>query len=695
MLSFRNLSLRRKQMLIIMLTASVALLLACAAFASYEVITFRKAMARSLSTLAEIVGDNTSAALDFNDAGSAKETLSALRAEPEIVAACIFTRSGEAFTTYERANSNPSFTPPTWQPEGESFGLKYLTLFRPIVRKGELIGTVYLEASTHALYARLARYAGIAGLVFLVSMLIALVLSYRLQSLISDPILSLAQMTRSVALEKNYSARATKRSEDELGQLVDGFNQMLAQIQERDVALQAARDHLEKRVEERTGELRNENAERKHAEEALRVSQSLYHSLVEQLPVGVFRRDREGRYVFVNASFCRLRGGTPEHFLGHTPAEVAALESARQPAPFPGKMSGGNEDVESGADHEEIMQTARHITREKQGTGLEGRPLHLHLMNSPVFGPDGTVIGSQGIMLDISERKQAEQELEKAHRQLIDASRQAGMAEVATSVLHNVGNVLNSVNVSATVVLEKIKKSRINSLGRLGALIREHQADAAAFFTTDPRGAQLPGYLIDLSEHLVSEQKELLTEVELTGKNIEHIKEIVMMQQNYAKVSGVVEKVRVIDLIEDAVRMNSGALVRHDVQVLRDFSEPAPEITVDRHKVLQILVNLIRNAKYACDETGRENKRMTLQVRTAGERVRIAVIDNGVGIPAANMTRIFNHGFTTRKDGHGFGLHSGALAAKELGGQLIAESAGPGAGATFTLVLPPQPPQDS
>jgi signal transduction histidine kinase/HAMP domain-containing protein len=694
MKTFRNLSLGGKQMLIIMATAGVALLMACAAFAGYEVITFREAMVRSLSTLAEIVGDNTSAALDFNDAGSAKETLSALRAEPEIVAACIYTKNGGVFTTYERANGNPPFTPPKLQLEGQFFGLQYLTLFRPIVHKGELIGAVYLEADMHALYSRLTRYAGLAGLVFLVALLIAFVLSYRLQSLISDPILSLAQMTRSVALEKNYSARAAKQSEDELGQLVDGFNQMLAQIQERDAALQTARDQLEKRVEERTAELRDENAERKHAEEALRVSQSLYLSLVEQLPVGVFRRDREGRYVFVNASFCRLRGGTPEHYLGKTPAEVAALKSARKNAPPPGEMCGCEEDFESSMDHEAIMQTGRDISLEQQCSGPDGSPLHLHLMKSPVFGPDGGVIGSQGILLDISERKQAEQELEKAHRQLMDASRQAGMAEVATSVLHNVGNVLNSVNVSSTVALEKIRKSKINSLGRLGALIREHQADAAAFFSTDPRGTQLPGYLIDLSEHLVSEQKELLTEIELTRKNIEHIKEIVMMQQNYAKVSGVVEKVTVIDLIEDALRMNSGALVRHDVQVIRDFSEPAPEITVDRHKVLQVLVNLIRNAKYACGETGGENKRMTLQLRNAGGRVRIAVIDNGVGIPAANMTRIFNHGFTTRKEGHGFGLHSGALAAKELGGELTAESAGAGAGATFTLVLPLQPPQD-
>jgi len=139
------------------------------------------------------------------------------------------------------------------------------------------------------------------------------------------------------------------------------------------------------------------------------------------------------------------------------------------------------------------------------------------------------------------------------------------------------------------------------------------------------------------------------------------------------------------------LRMNSAALVRHQVQVIRDYDASAPHITVEKHKVLQILVNLIRNAKYACDESGRPDKHLTVRVTNGDGRVRIVLADNGVGIPPENMTRIFNHGFTTRKDGHGFGLHSGILAARELGGSLNAHSDGPGRGATFTLELPQQP----
>src|SRR5208282_4371424 len=144
---------------------------------------------------------------------------------------------------------------------------------------------------------------------------------------------------------------------------------------------------------------------------------------------------------------------------------------------------------------------------------------------------------------------------------------------------------------------------------------------------------------------------------------------IVAMQQSYARVSGVFEEIQVTELLEDTLRLNAGALVRHEVKVVRDYSL-LPPICTDKHKVLQILINLVRNAKYACDASGRSDKQVILRASNGQGRVKIAVIDNGVGIPPENLTRIFSHGFTTRKNGHGFGLHSGALAVRELGGAL-------------------------
>jgi signal transduction histidine kinase len=163
--------------------------------------------------------------------------------------------------------------------------------------------------------------------------------------------------------------------------------------------------------------------------------------------------------------------------------------------------------------------------------------------------------------------------------------------------------------------------------------------------------------------------------------------EIVTMQQSYAKISGLTEVVNVADLVEDSLRMNEGALQRHKVRLVREYLD-VPPITVEKHKVLQILVNLIRNAKHACQDSDRVDPQLTVRVANGEGRIKISVADNGVGIPPENLTRIFNHGFTTRKNGHGFGLHSGALAAKEMGGSLAVQSDGPGKGATFTLELP-------
>lgn len=191
----------------------------------------------------------------------------------------------------------------------------------------------------------------------------------------------------------------------------------------------------------------------------------------------------------------------------------------------------------------------------------------------------------------------------------------------------------------------------------------------------------------------MAEQRAIVSELDSLRRNVEHIKEIVAMQQNYAMVGGVKEMINVVDLVEDGMCLNEGGLRRHGVEVGREF-EPVPPMNAEKHKILQILVNLIRNAKYACGESGRPDKRMTLRVVNGDGRVKMSVMDNGIGIPPENLTRIFNHGFTTRKNGHGFGLHSGALAAKAMGGSLTVLSGGAGQGAAFTLELPCPTPEN-
>jgi PAS domain S-box-containing protein len=303
-----------------------------------------------------------------------------------------------------------------------------------------------------------------------------------------------------------------------------------------------------------------------------------------------------------------------------------------------------------------------------------------------LVGPGSEPLGALAVVEDITARRLSEEELERVHKQLLLASRQAGMAEVATNVLHNVGNVLNSVNVSASLVSDRIRKSKSAGLARVAALLLEHAHDLAGFLT-GVKGRHLPAYLQQLSAELIAERDATVAELSALRSNVEHIKEIVAMQQGYARRGGLKDTLDIRLLVEDALRMNEGAFSRHGVTVVRDFSE-VPLIEIDKHRVLQILVNVIRNAKYACAESANPEKQVTVRIRATDSAVCVSVIDTGVGIARENLERIFNHGFTTRAEGHGFGLHSAALAAKELGGSLLADSPGPGRGATFTLSLP-------
>jgi signal transduction histidine kinase len=267
------------------------------------------------------------------------------------------------------------------------------------------------------------------------------------------------------------------------------------------------------------------------------------------------------------------------------------------------------------------------------------------------------------------------------------ASRQAGMAEVATGVLHNVGNVLNSVNVSASLLDERLRQNRAENTAKAVALLRQPPDQLARFLSEDPRGRNLPAYFEQLFTTLQDDRDFMRAEVSSLVKNVEHIKVIVAMQQGYARFAGVLEPCDPQELIEDAVRINAASLDRHQIELVRDF-QSAPRILADRHKILQVLVNLINNAKHALDDKP-SDRRIVLKLGPAGpEQVQISVTDNGVGIAPENLSRIFSQGFTTKKTGHGFGLHSGANAAKELGGSLSVHSDGLGKGATFILVLP-------
>lgn len=316
------------------------------------------------------------------------------------------------------------------------------------------------------------------------------------------------------------------------------------------------------------------------------------------------------------------------------------------------------------------------------------RPRVLDISVNPVHDASGRVVGMTVFGRDITDRKAAEARLSEMHRSLMDASRQAGMAEIATGVLHNVGNALNSVNVSVNLLSERLHQSRVEGLGKATVLMAEHARDLGAFLTEDPRGRQLPGYLRVLAAQLSGERAELADEVHTLQKSLEHIKFVVNMQQQHARFSGVVERLDVRSLLDDALRLHTVTLERLGVRVRREYAE-VPLVMVDRHKLLQVLLNLMGNARQALEEGGGADKCLTLRVeRLSPERLRIAVADNGIGIRPEDAPRLFTQGFTTKKDGHGFGLHISALAAAEMDAFLSCASDGVGQGATFTIDLP-------
>jgi signal transduction histidine kinase len=240
-------------------------------------------------------------------------------------------------------------------------------------------------------------------------------------------------------------------------------------------------------------------------------------------------------------------------------------------------------------------------------------------------------------------------------------------------------------------VADSLRGPAAANLSKVVALLREHENDLGAFLTSDPKGQLLPGFLAHLAEHLAGEQAGALKELAQLQGDIEHIRDMVTTQQRLARTSGGTETVHVTGLVEDALRMNFSGGARHDIDV-RNECQGVPPITAEKHKVLQILVNLVRNAQQSCEASGRPEQQLILHTTAANGHVRIAVRDNGVGIPPENLARMFSRGFTTKQHGHGFGLHGAAQAAKEKGGSLTVHSRGAGLGATFVLELPCQPP---
>ncbi len=279
------------------------------------------------------------------------------------------------------------------------------------------------------------------------------------------------------------------------------------------------------------------------------------------------------------------------------------------------------------------------------------------------------------------------EELKDLNTKIANIARSAGMAEVASGVLHNVGNVLNSINVSTSVLKEQIKNCKAANIEKIAQLLSENKANICNFIENDERGQYVIPYIEKLSEQIQEERKNQVKELDYLGNNIEHIKTIISMQQSYAGSSGVIETINAGELFDDAIKINRSGLDNNRIDLTVSYAVN-PQVTLDKHKVIQVLVNFISNAKYALMNNEVENRKMTVGMCMQEEMLEFYVEDNGIGIDSVDLGRLFEFGFKKREGGHGYGLHHSALMAKELGGEIAASSQGIGQGARFSLKVP-------
>ncbi|HEV2694166.1 MAG TPA: PAS domain S-box protein [Verrucomicrobiae bacterium] len=634
----KNLSIRRKQMLIMMATSSVALLLACAVISLYEVFAFRDTMRENLVTLADIVDHNTFAALDFDDPQAAGETLAALQADPSIVGAWLYRKNGEVLAKYDRPNDNIIFTPPELRPNGTLFQGQRLVLNRPVVHKGEVIGTLYLEADMQALYGRLLRFAWIMGLVFVASLLFAFGLSNRLQRLVSDPILHLAQVARSVAGDKNYSLRAKKQSDDELGQLVDGFNEMLAQILQRDAALESARVGLETRVIERTAELAKanaalllENTERKRAEESLLLLGTAIDQTKESIVITDAELDLPGpKIIFVNPAFTKMTGYNEAEVIGKTPRILHGPRTDRALL----------DRLRENLGHGRVFE-GEAVNYRKDGTEFD-----LEWQIAPLRNAGGKITHFVAIQHDITRRKQLE-------AKLFQSQKLETVGKLAGGIAHEFNSILTAIIGQSELLLGDLPA---------GSPLAHN---ATEITKAANRAATLTRQLLAYGRKQILKPEILDLNSVLTG-------------------------------METTLRHVMG----RDADVRLSFGPGLKAVKADAGQMEQVIMNMVINASDAMPNGGKlvlETVNTVFDDQSVGRYpelkpghyVMLAITDTGTGMSDEVKTRVFEPFFTTKDVGQGTGLGLSTCYGiiKQSGGHISVYSE-PGRGTSFKIYLP-------
>ncbi len=286
-----------------------------------------------------------------------------------------------------------------------------------------------------------------------------------------------------------------------------------------------------------------------------------------------------------------------------------------------------------------------------------------------------------------NELEKALDDLQKTRDQLVDNAHKAGMADLATGVLHNVGNILNSVNTSASLIADTVTDSKVEELVQANSVLREHIGELEEFIVKNPKGKKLMQYYLKLEEPLKNEQNKIIQQAERLTNKIELINEVIAAQQSYAGARMEADELELSAMIDDALALQAGSIDRHGLTVTKEL-EPIDPIEAQRSKLIHLLVNLIKNAKEAMAKNPPKQKVLTIKTWQDQNNIYLSISDNGKGIRKENLDKVFKHGFTTKKNGHGFGLHSCANYMTEMGGNIRVESEGQGKGTTFICLFP-------
>jgi two-component system, sensor histidine kinase and response regulator len=632
MRKFQDLPIKHKLTWIIMLASVVALFLACASFVGYEVLAQRRTMVRTLFSLADVVRDNAYSPLLFNDQKAARELLSSLGTDSHIVAACIYDKNGSPFARYWRDGNADQYQAPPVEAESYRFTSDSLRLFHKIAVDGRYAGAVFIQSDLQELYLRLRLYAAIVLAVLLLSALVVFFLSTKLQHVISGPIVHLERTATAVASERNYSIRANKQGGDEMGRLIDRFNEMLDQIQQRDVALREARDELERRVAERTAELRQEVAERKRAERALYQSQQLYRLMALNASdlLYVYRPD-SGKVDWF---------GQTAKLFGHADGEFPEGREGWEARIHPDDLDRVRATYQRSNDTGEAFQVEYRIRRE------DGAWLYWADRGRPVYDDDDgrSVIEFVGACTDVTERKRAESELINAKEAAEGANR--AKSEFLANMSHEIRTPMNGV------------------IGMTGLLL----------------GTKLLPEQRDYAETIRASAESLLTIINeiLDFSKIES-----------GKLTFEILDFHLPELVESTLDLLADQARRKEIELVCWLPTDLPKrLRGDPGRLRQVLLNLLGNAvKFT------EQGEVFLQIEKVEEAdgevtLRFVVKDTGIGIRPQAQRTLFDpftqaDGSTTRKyGGTGLGLAISKQLVQMMGGAIGVESV-PGRGSTF------------